>query len=91
MRLLQLRRDVAGRVFNIQDQLAQKEIHQGELMEWEEKRAGHPVDYKLTEAQKRKLSGQIHKAQANIHYIDEQVGIWLLELQALHALLAAEN
>ncbi len=91
MKLLEIRRAILDRVYNIRRNKATMQVHESVWMEYTEMlRTGQGSGGPLTEFQRLRLEGQRQEAKARAEYCAEKIEQWKMEIRAFRALLKEE-
>lgn len=88
MKLLEIRRAILDRVYNIRRNRATMQVHESVWMEYTEMlESGRGSGGALTEFQRLRLEGQRQEAKARAEYCAEKIEQWQMEIASFKALL----
>lgn len=85
MRVLQVRSEILGRVFNVRKNRAKMLILEGEAEDLLDRRQAGGAEW--SDAVHKKVHGQIGELVARAEYCQEQIEQWQMEIAAFRALL----
>lgn len=85
MRVLQVRSEILGRVFNVRKNRAKVMILEGEAEDLLDRRQADGTEWSA--AVHKKVHGQIGELVARAEYCQEQIEQWQMEIAAFRALL----